>query len=676
MIRLVITALFVVTLAACGGGGSSPGNDGSATGTANTGTVNAGTGNADAGSNASGGTNAANSSTASVDANNSSGNTNNGGSTADGDGAVASSGNSGSAGNNSGPTASSLTATHNSGQTFLVWNEADDGVEYHVYRSNSPITNDNLGSATLLTEKWGALDENTSVNSNASPDVPRNFVVRDLAAPLADNNGLFVHTTQNGQQGSAYYAVTSVIGGRENRNIVPGSNATNNQVNEFVGTPRPVLTLSVNGGNGRVYTQYMDYSKWNPTLNGYAYNFSVALPPNYTTSRSFPLMVELHAFGDPHKFVSQTEFDWPVIQLFPSDPGPGVNTAHTWWYGFAADHNYKTQGSIPRSGAIENFTEQRVVEAINFLVDDGQYSVDSDLIHAYGHSMGGSGVLSMGMRYPSILAGIYASEPMTNYGASPLFQENFVQVWGERSDNLPIINNGSNIEAISDIGLNGSQSIGVYDWMNHQDQLRRRRGDRFAYLMVDHGKEDGTIDWPTQGRPMARAFTDARVGFAASAVGGVGHSWLGFDSVVTSVFGLGFGDEEAWRYPKSLSFPGIHNATESGSVDPGNTGDDRHNDTLEWSTPINNFHQSIVDTGNRYEITIRSFTNNQTADITPRNTNAFRPASGSSCSWTANRNSDGQTIGSGSATVDSSRLLTIPAVPIVTGNGTRLVISC
>ena len=662
MIRLVMTAVFIVALASCGGSSSSSGSDDPGVSTVDTDSGN--TGNPVAGSG-----NTGNTDTGSAD-------TTDSGNSANGEGAGTPSDSSGVANNNSGPTASSLTATHSNGQTFLVWNEAGAGVEYHVYRSNSPITNDNLGSATLLTEKWGALDENTSVNSNASPDVPRNFVVRDLAAPLADNNGLFVHTTQNGQQGSAYYAVTSVIGGRENRNIVPGSNATNNQVNEFVGTPRPVLTLSVNGGNGRVYTQYMDYSKWNPTLNGYAYNFSVALPPNYTTSRSFPLMVELHAFGDPHKFVSQTEFDWPVIQLFPSDPGPGVNTAHTWWYGFAADHNYKTQGSIPRSGAIENFTEQRVVEAINFLVNDGQYSVDTDLIHAYGHSMGASGVLSMGMRYPSILAGIYASEPMTNYGASPLFQENFVRVWGERSDNLPIINNGSNIEAISDIGLNGSQSIGVYDWMNHQDQLRRRRGDRFAYLMVDHGKEDGTIDWPTQGRPMARAFTDARVGFAASAVGGVGHSWLGFDSVVTSVFGLGFGDEEAWRYPKSLSFPGIHNATGSGSIDPGNTGDDRHNDTLEWSTPINNFHQSIVDTGNRYEITIRSFTSNQTADITPRNTNAFRPGSGSNCSWTANRNSDGQNIGSGSATVDGSRLLTVTGVPIVTGNGTRLVISC
>ena len=656
MKQIAIVLLMSVALAACGG------SDGA---------VNFGT---DTSSNTIGG---------SISGNNNGGESDNGGNTpgsntggnADSNtGDNSGSNNSGS--NNNASVANGISASHRNGQTFLVWQEANDQTEYHVYRHNSPITSSNLGSATRLTDRWGPLDQNTSVNQFGSNDVPNNFVINDSGQPLGNDRGLFVHTTQNNQQGSAWYAVTSVVGGSENRTIVSGVNATSQSVNESVGTPRPVLTVSTNGGRGRIYTQYMDYAVWNPTFNGYAFNFAVALPANYNSSRAYPLMVELHAYSELHKFETQTQFDWQVIQLFPSDPGDSVNAIHTWWYGHAKDHNYKTQGSVPRSGAIENFTEQRVLAAVDFLINDGQFNVDRELIHSFGHSMGGSGALTLGIRYPSVFAGVYASEPMTNFETSSLFRENFVTILGDRSSNLPIVNNGRNNSAIRDYDSSGSNSTRVWNWMNHQEQLVRRRGDRFAYLMVDHGKDDSIIDWQTQGKPMAQVFTDARAGFSAAALGGVGHNWLGFSSVVNSVFGLGFGDESTWRYPRSMSFPGIHNASGSGSLQPGTSGDDLHNTTLEWSTPRNNFHQGIVDSSNRYEISLRSTTGNQTADITPRNTNAFNPAPGVSCSWTATSISNNAMIGSGNSTVDGNRLLTMRQVFIQGGSGTRLRVSC
>ncbi len=586
------------------------------------------------------------------------------------------SGDAGDSGNSAGTLGDAISAGHRNGQTFLVWSESGNGVDYHVYRHTAPITSANLGSATRLTDRWGPLDQDTSVNRYGSDDVPRNFVISNSGQPLSEDQGLFVSTTQNGQQGDAYYAVTSVVGGSENRTIVPGSNATTQPVVESVATPRPVLTVSTNGGKGRIYTQYMDYANWNPTLQGYAFNFSVALPPDYNASRAYSLRVYLHAYSEPLKFVEQSEFSWPVIQLFPSDPGGNVGSLHSWWYGFARDHNYLTQGSIPQSGVVENFTEQRVLSSIDFLVNDGQFNIDSDLIHVYGHSMGGSGALTYGMRYPSVFAGIYASEGMTNYASSPLFQSDFVRLWGSQSSNLPIVNNGRHNGAIRDYDSTGSQPTRVWNWMNHQEQLLRRRGDRFSYLMVDHGKDDTTIDWQTQGRPMASIFTQARVGFSASALAGVGHNWLSFSSVVNSVFGYGFGDESAWRYPTTLSFPGIHNASGSGSLQPTVNGDDNHNTTIEWATPINNFHTSIVDSSNTYEISLRSTSSNQTADITPRNTNLFRPGAGTRCSWTATSISNNSRIGSGNSSVDGDRLLTIPAVTILAGSGTRLAINC
>lgn len=572
--------------------------------------------------------------------------------------------------NSSGPFSDDISASYRHGQTFLVWRESGSADEYHVYRHTSPISDANLSAAARLTGTWGPLGNDTSVNRYGGNSVPGNFVISDSGQTVSDDRGLFVHTVQNNQQGAVYYAVTSVVGGVEDRTIVPGRNATTNPVNEFVSTPRPVLTVSTNGGKGRIYTLYMDYARWNPTLKGYAYNFSVALPANYSSSTDYPLMVKLHSYNEPFQFESQSEYEWPVIQLFPSDPGEEVGSTHTWWYGFAKDHNYLTQGSIPNSGSVENFSEQQVLASVEFLINDGQFSVDKNLVHVWGHSMGGSGALALGMRYPGVFAGIYASEPMTNYAGSPVFQENFTRLWGQRSSNLRIVNNGRYNGSISNYN-----STGVWSWMNHQEQLKRRRGDRFSYLMVDHGKADQVIEWQSQGQPMAQVFTDARVGFSASAVGGAGHSWLGFDSVVTSVFGLGYGDETAWRFPGNSSFPGIHNASGSGSLQPGATGDDRHNKTLEWSTAKNNFHQGIVDSSNRYEISLRSTTTNQTADITPRNTNSFRPSAGVVCNWSATSIGGNSSVGSGNSTVDGDRLLTIRGVSIL-ASGTRLLISC
>ena len=572
--------------------------------------------------------------------------------------------------------AGALSARHQDGQTFLVWPESGIGVDYHVYRHTAPITNSNLAAATLLTDRWGPLDDNTSVNRFATEDTPGNFVISDLGLPLSDDSGLFVHTTQDNQEGAAYYAVTSVLGGLENQTVIAGANATTEPVFESVSTPRPVLTVSTNGGKGRIYTQYMDYAQWNPTLKGYAFNFAMALPGDYDPSRSYPLRVYLHAYTELHKFVEQSEFDWPVIQLFPSDPGARSGTTHSWWYGFARDHNYLTQGSTPTSGVVENFTEQRVLASVDFLIDDSEFNIDSDLTHMYGHSMGGSGSLAFGMRYPSVFSGIYASEPMTNYPASPLFQEDFTKLWGSRSTNLPIVNNGRNNSAIARYDSDGSQPTRVYDWMNHQGQLVQRRGDRFAFLMVDHGKADTTIDWQTQGAPMASVFTEARVGFSANALSGVGHTWLAFSSIVRNVWGFGFDNNDGWRYPKNLSFPGIHNASGSGSLQPAATGDDRHNNDIEWATPKNDFHQTIVDSANSYEISFRSMSVAQTADITPRNTNAFRPSAGTRCSWTATAIGNSANLGSGNATVDADQLLTVPSVSILGGSGTRLVINC
>jgi len=584
------------------------------------------------------------------------------------------------------PMVSGLELRHRSGQTFVTWSEPQSGVGYNVYRSTQPITSDNIDSATLLTDRWGPLDNDTSLNKNAVTDIPAYFVIDDLGAPLSDSSGLFVHTTENA--GTAYYAVSTIQNGIENKVLISGQNT--NSVQESVATPRPVLTLSVNGGKGRLYTQYMDYQQWNPTLNGYAFNYFVALPSNYNPSRSYPLQLELHAYGYFPKLLEEVRFGWQVIQLIPVDPGDNQNTSHTWWYGHARDHDYQRDGDTPRNGAIENFTQQRVMMSIQDLIDSAEFNVDENLIHAFGDSMGASGVVTLGLHYPSVLSGIYASQPMMNYAGSTRFRYNFEKLFGGVDRNLPIVNRGLYSDPIQRFSEGGSQPTGVWDWMNHHSQVRSRSGDDFAYMMIDFGKADDVIDWQTQGRPTFAAFTDAKVAYTATAREGVGHQWSGFGAVNENLFRFETGP---WFYPNDVSFPALHNVSgseESGSelentfsnevitgrIDPPVSGNDVYQTSLEWSTEQFSFGQPIVDQFNRYEITLRSRTFDQFADVTPRNTQSFRPEASTRCSWNARTVGNGQIVDSGVAVVDDSQLLTISQVQIVRGAGTRLELDC
>ncbi len=469
-------------------------------------------------------------------------------------------------------------------------------------------------------------------------------------------------------------------------------------ITESVSAPKAVLTVSVNGGSGRLYTQYMDYTKWNPTYNGYAYNYAVALPVGYDPTQSYPLMIELHAYGADDKFLPNAAFGWQVIQLWPRDPGTSEGTSHTWWYGYAADHNYQS-GDIPGSGTVANFTEQRVMRSIEELIADSDYNIDEQRIHAYGNSMGASGVLSWGMRYPTVLSGVYASQPMTNYATSPRFVNDFRLLWGDKDAALPIVNDGPYSDGIQ--SYNGDYS--VWEWMNHQFQLNERRGDTFSYLMTSHGKLDVTIDWKTQGRPWVQALTDAKTGFSAIYNDST-HNSQGFDSVVKEQFGR-FGDDQ-WRYPVDLSYPAIQNATGSSATAPNddvvtvlpiNDFDvdprDEYNLNIIWGTehmpPLNpgvsgvwlpDDIDVVVDQPDLYAITLRSLasdvaTDFQSADITPRRTQEFQIGFNETCNWQAINRNDGTTV-SGTVTGDTSSLATVENVPIFSVAGTRLEIDC
>ncbi len=566
--------------------------------------------------------------------------------------------------------ATGIQAFHRSGQTFVTWNEALNvgGEHYHVYRHSSPISTGNLSQAQRLTSKWGPLDENTSVHQLTGAGAPQTFVINDLGTPLSSDQGLFVHTTASGSGGAWYYAVTQVTNGVEVLTISPGSNATTSAVNETVTVPAPVLVSSVNNGRGRVYTQFMDYTQWNPTFQGYAYNYAVALPSNYNPGTQWPLKLTLHSFGGRYMAPAHSEFDWQAIQVFPDDPGGDAGTQHTWWYGFAADHNYETSGTTPSSGVIENFTEQRLLRTIDEVISN--FSVDETRIHAQGHSMGASGALALGIRYGNVFSGVYGSLPMTNYATSPLFQENFRTLWGTQQNNLPIVSRGIHASQIWQY-----DGAGVYNWVNHHEQVVRLRSHDMAFLTFGHGTADTTIDWATQGQPFIAALYEANTAFTAETRAGWDHTWLGFSGINHDMFtGSSGQDLGEFVFRSDYSFPAMTSATDSGPVPPSTSQTGFYNLSISWATPWNAFHTNIVDTTDRYEISLKSKTVAQTANITPRNLQQLQVSPGDSFNWQNLNNSTSQVVASGSVTADADGLLTIPQFQIGTGSGNRLVL--
>lgn len=567
-----------------------------------------------------------------------------------------------------------IEAFHRDGQTFLTWAEdtSIDGEQYQIYRHSERITADNLSAAELLTDRWGPLDDDTSVHKTARSGAPTHFVIEDLAAPLDDDTGLFVYTTQQGDSGKAYYAVATLPSGVW-QTSVDRIQRLDSAVSETVSQTTAVLADATHSGKGRLYTHYMDYENWNPTLEGYAFNYLVTLPSNYDPSTEYPLKVVLHAYSEGHPFLSETPFGIEEIQIHPDDPGEERGSLHTWWYGFSADHDYRVDGAIPNAGVIENFTEQRVLKAVDEVV--AEFNVDTARIAAEGHSMGGSGALGLGIHYGDFFAGIYASQGMTDYQNSTFFLSEFERLWGRVDTNLEIVNDGPHAELITRYNAGGPEATGVWDWLDHGEQLVRRRGEPISYLMFGFGKLDDIIDWKTQGQPFLADVQASSVAYAAELRGDAGHGWLGYDFLVPNLFsGRDFGLGE-WQYRNDTSYIAVAGSDFSGPAVPTDFGTDYYNLTIDWATAWNAFDTPIVDTADRYEVTVRSLTSPQTASLTPQNLQQFSVTPGQDVAWQAIDAASGQSVQQGRIQADADGLITLPDVLVSTGRGTRLILT-
>ncbi|HOW97114.1 MAG TPA: hypothetical protein PK634_04930 [Kiritimatiellia bacterium] len=553
--------------------------------------------------------------------------------------------------------ASNLAAFHRSGQTFLTWDEAgagDTAESYRVYRHTGEISTGTLASATLLASVPRGSSYYPAESAFRGSNVY--FVIENLGPNLASNRGLFVYTPHD--SGAFFYAVTLRTNGRENTNEFGAGNALTAAVSEAEADPEPVLVRTSATGRVRTYTQYMDYHRWNPTLGGYAYNYSVCLPANFSNTVAWPLHLKLVSHGSRYDETETGSWYNRGIQIYGDDPDD------TWHYGFHENWDY-SKSTHPTSGIIVNYTEQRHLRAIHDVIRDPYYRVDTNRIYAWYSSMGGSGAMTLGFHYPDVFAAVFCWQPVTVYRTADFWRgQDFETLWGATNYNLPIENRGPQAGPITN--FNG---MGVFDWMDHLAMLTHHPGRDVPMFFFHAGKNDGNIEYETQGEPAIGAFYQARCGFVAL-IDPSSHSGIAFADWPTA--STTNWDIRQLAFRKDISFPAFSRASGNDAAPPpAEPLTNFYNKTLEWSCPWNHFAGDIVDTATNYEIVLRSRAGAQHAAVTVRRPQLFKPAPGQGVVWENVPRGESAPAAMGDLRVDAHGLVTVERF-VITTNGNRL----
>ena len=543
-------------------------------------------------------------------------------------------------------------ALHRSGQTFVTWRESIGATAYRVYRSATPIEAPGEGVLLATVAPGSSADplerardyplaEMTGIAGYGSRYVIHDNPDGDPARMLGVDTGIFVHTAK--EEGEAHYAVVAM---GHTGTVLEGFGAGNRAavVHEQPGLAGAVLLLQrpltdhegVSTGSQRFYQHWMDADDWHPgPTGGPAYIFSVFVP-----LEPRGLVLKLHGHGNTYSPATPMQ---DMVSVVPGDP------AQSWFYGYRDASGEQ----------VVDYTMQRMlltVESVLRILEAEEVTVNREKLYVFGGSMGATGASMLSAWYGDIFAGVISSLGAVNQRRNKRVSEQEKRLWGRRAQNLPT-RDGHHIW----------DRLDLIQWHRTHPEVET------AFILDGHATNDRAISYAPIPEYYA-ALQEARRPFAAI-WGTWGHSGTHVPR---------FPNHRWWgtfQFNKNESVPAFSNAT--GNDDPRDP-EGQINATLEWSASENDFDpgstdDDILDEEQRWEMNLRSTAGDQTADVTPRRCQRFRPEAGRNYRWANWSYADPRhpvQVAAGAVLADPYGLVTVPRVAIGTkGWGNRLVIT-
>lgn len=528
-----------------------------------------------------------------------------------------------------------IQAVHRHGQTFVTWKDVAEGEEgskfrYSLYRSDRPITADNLDKAELCYH--GVLNCSAKLfghvfNMKDRLDPAKPYaIIAEGGKPLPPWSGLAVHTVQ--KPGKAYYAVAATDEKfKPVSAVVPGKSATREAVEE---TPGPIQPIKLYDSKER---------------KTYVAQTSI------TGQQGLPLSVNLHgsqATGGPAGEWGDYYLYFGTPDMGYRDGMPGVFTVQenrnkegnslllrprdaiehpsgrgafeTMWLGYYCI----PQGATHKEPRYYRFTENRLLWMIDWSLK--RYGGDPQRVSMGGSSMGGLGSINVGFRHPELFAAVYPS-------TAPF-------LWWPPSSLVGL--QGRDTKALLADG-----KTSYVDYTNSPKYAAGRHDD-MPFLGWAVGRRDPNHNWQEY-VDMVKALTANHHGFCFAWNDG-GHSEGGQPmTTITKYY-------PAAKFSRNQSYPAFGNSSidhklGSGSKDEG----DREggiNLGFRWD--------DVKETPDSWSVRLANDLAKQdmTVDVTPRRCQQFKLEPGRQVRW---RTSTGD---SGKVLADGDGLVTIPAVRI------------
>lgn len=536
-----------------------------------------------------------------------------------------------------------IQARHRHGQTFVTWKDVAAGEEgakyrYSLYRSQAPITAENLSRAQLCYR--GVLHNSAKLygaafNAKDRLDPAKPYaILEEGGQPLPPWSGLAVHTVQ--QPGEAYYAVVATdLELKPLSSIVPGASAMQTSVTEKPAPRQPiklydskerksyVAQTSITGAQGLSLQLRLGGSdargggagEW-----GDYYLFFGSPEMGYRDGLAgvFSVQENRHKEGNQLRIVVRDAVEHPS----------GQRAMETYWFGYFCT----PEGSAPAEPRVYRFTERQLLWIVDWVIQ--RYGADPRRVTVGGSSSGGVGSWNLGLRQGERFAAIF---PVIGRNrrvpAIPLFGK-------LDRDNNALMEDGE---------------TRYYDYVDGPKFVAEHAGE-LPFVGWACGRRDGYATWQ-ENIEMVRALTAGKHGFAFSWNNG-GHGEGGQAMALINKY------YPAEKFRRNVSYPAFGNSSLDQQLGPG----DSQAGDLIGGINLGFRWDQIIDEPERWSVRLSNdlAQSEMTVDVTPRHCQQFHPKPGQMVRW---RSSTG---GAGTLTADNRGLATIARLQLQPGMETLL----